>query len=286
MDCYIKTVTDRLPIAGPEAATAAGREPGPVSATRRRSLRRLALVAAAALHLSPALLLLLTWPTSPPQQPPPAIPVSLVMQQPPPPPPPPPPQAKPTPPTNAARSSGADLTTAAPPQGEADTAHDEAQPAPPATAAAGVSPPPGTGQQQTAMLDPGMAAPAPAETPSAPAKEPPAKKRAEKTKSVARGDRATNGDPYLNSLAAKMERHYHYPELARPLGLRGIVAYAVRIDRAGRLVSLAMIRSAGATMLDEAGEQIIRETAPFPPPPADIPGETVTIFIDLPIVPR
>jgi protein TonB len=130
------------------------------------------------------------------------------------------------------------------------------------------------------MLDPGT-------TPPAPAKAPPAKKRAEKAKlPAAPGERVTNGDPYFNALADKMRRHFSYPEVARPLGLKGIAVFVARIDRSGRLLSLDMIRSAGAEMLDAAGAKTIRDTAPFPPPPADIPGEIITIFIDLPIVPR
>lgn len=136
------------------------------------------------------------------------------------------------------------------------------------------------------MLDPGAASPGPAEAPAAPVKAPPARKRAEKATRAAPGERVTNGDPYFNALAAKMQRHYFYPDIARPLGLKGLAVYVVRIDRSGRLLSLDILRSAGAQMLDEAGAKIIRDTAPFPPPPADIPGEIITIFIDLPLTPR
>jgi protein TonB len=136
------------------------------------------------------------------------------------------------------------------------------------------------------MLDPGAASPGPTPAPTAPVKAPPARKRAEKAKPAAPGERVTSGDPYLNALADKMRRHYSYPDLARPLGLEGIAVYVVRIDRSGRLLSLNIIRSAGAEMLDEAGAKIIRDTAPFPPPPATLPGDVITIFIDLPITPR
>jgi TonB family protein len=280
----MRVVIDSPPLAAPAQSMAAGREPGRVPAGRRH-LRWLAIGAAAVLHLSPALLLV-NWPRIAPPVPPP-IPVSLVLEKPPAPPPPPP--AKPAPqqaPDPAPLRSGADLTTTAPPQGEAETAHEDSKAVPEESAPPpGVTPLPGTGEKETAMLDPGTA-PRPAEKPAAPAKAPPAKKRADKAKPAAPGERVTNGDPYFNALAARMRQRYSYPEMARPLGLKGLAVYVIRIDRAGRLLSLDLLRSAGAEMLDKAGAKTIRDTAPFPPPPAYIPGDVITIYIDLPMVPE
>jgi periplasmic protein TonB len=281
--CYIKAVIDSPRIEEPEAATAAGRDR---AAVPRRPMRWFAIAAAALLHLSPALLLvLLYWPQTPPPAPPPAIPVKLVVA--PPPSPPPPPPAKPAPPpapaSPAPRRSGPDLTTTAPTRGDAAAPHDDSEPAPASPAPPGLTPPHGTGQPETAVLDPGAASPGPAKSPTAPVKAPPARKRAEPPRLAAIGERETNGDPYLNLVVENIRRHLSYPEIVRPLGLKGIAVYYIQIDRSGRLMWLDLVRSTGQKMLDAAAEKSIREASPFPPPPPEIMGQTLRL--DLPMIP-
>jgi protein TonB len=281
---YIKTMIDSPTIWAPAAA---GRESGRSAAAQRRSLRWLAIAAAAAIHLSPALLLL-SRPSTAPLTPPPAIPVKLVMEPPlPPPSPPPPPLAKPAPPEPPSitpRRSGPDLTTTAPSPSDAVAPHEDSEPAAAGSATPGPTSPPGTGEQETAMLDPGAGAPSLAKRPAAPVKAPPARKRAEPPQFAAIGKSETNGDPYLNLVVEAIRRHLYYPEDVRPLGLQGIAVYYIQIDRSGRLVWLDLVRSTGVKILDAAAEKSIREAAPFPPPPPDLLGQTFRL--DMPMAPH
>jgi TonB family protein len=86
---------------------------------------------------------------------------------------------------------------------------------------------------------------------------------------TAPGDRNLRSDPYLNQIAQLIERHRIVPKAASKTGqpLEGIVVYSIIIDPRGNLRSLTLTRSSGSPVLDDAGERMLRETAPFPPPP-------------------
>jgi TonB family protein len=91
-----------------------------------------------------------------------------------------------------------------------------------------------------------------------------------------------SGDPYFNALRDVMKKHLVYPPLARGLDLRGTAEFSVLIDRNGRLLGVHLDRSTGAELLDQAGERMIRESEPYPPPPAGYPvpfGFTISVPI-------
>jgi TonB family protein len=94
----------------------------------------------------------------------------------------------------------------------------------------------------------------------------------------------TSGDRYLNLLMREMDKHRVYPALARPLGLSGIAHFAISIDRGGRLLNVKLEKSSGSALLDQAGERMIRETAPFPAPPSDYPDGFV-LAVQVPFSP-
>jgi protein TonB len=96
---------------------------------------------------------------------------------------------------------------------------------------------------------------------------------------------AEPGDRYLNTLRDRIERHRTYPAAARPLGLRGTAQYSLTIDRAGRILRLRLSRTSGMEVLDRTGEQMIRDAAPLPGMPPDIPGEALDIEIRLTLFP-
>jgi len=277
-------VIDSLRIEAPEPPTATGREAGR-AAMRRRHLRWLAILGAALLHLSPALLLLLYWPGPASPKPPPSIPVKLVIQQPPQPAPPPPP-AKPTPPEppdTAPRRSGQDQTTTAPPPGEAAETHDDAETGEASAETPGQSPPPGTGEREEALLDPGATFLRPAERSKAPVKAPPERKRpAEPPRLAAIGANVTNGDPYLNAVMEDIVRHLSFPDVERPRG-NGVAVYYIEIDKSGQLKWLDLVRSTGVAVLDAAAERSIRAAVPFPPPPPHFVGQSLRLT--LPMIP-
>ena len=56
----------------------------------------------------------------------------------------------------------------------------------------------------------------------------------------------------------------------------GLNGYVVRIviGSQGDLVALRLVNSSGSDELDRAAEQIVRQTAPFPPVPAELEKQT------------
>jgi TonB family protein len=60
-----------------------------------------------------------------------------------------------------------------------------------------------------------------------------------------------------------------------------VASFEIVIDRSGKLVELALANSSGALVLDQAGENMIREAAPFPPPPVDFGGGEIRIRVEL-----
>lgn len=267
---------------------------GPTRNDRLSRMRRWAIAAAALFHLGLVLWLWLIGRAAMLFVPlPEPIPVRIVYEQPKPPPAlplePPPPAPKPSPlrqaPVEPAkqplayRESGKDLETKAP--RPADQAGPQEQaPADKATA------------PETQARDKPAPAPQP-EAPKAPTKaglekpkpavarpEPHQSARETRAPQVApprppgieEGDKAKRGDPYLNAVKARIAREMYYPPQAAPLGLRGSVQYDVIVGRMGEILSVAIVKSSGASMLDDAAVQILRRAGPFPPLPNSWPS--------------
>jgi protein TonB len=248
---------------------------GGTSADRRRLEDWLAVAAAALLHGLIILWLLFDWRIAfaPPE--PEAIPVRLVVAPPVPEPAPPPAPAVPP----RYRESGKDERTTAAPAAEV--------PAPEAA-----SPPP------AAEATPQQTAPEHAkperrkEALRTPSREKAATARAPRRDTAPRievepGERNLSGDPYLNRLLTLLESHRVYPNAVGRFGLpvEGVAIYYITVDRRGNVTRIALVGSSGVPALDKAGERMIRNAAPFPPLPADIPGNEIPLTLTLPLYP-
>jgi len=76
-----------------------------------------------------------------------------------------------------------------------------------------------------------------------------------------------------SKIVAEIERNKAYPPAAHSHGEKGVVRLAFTIDRQGRVMSSQVIRSSGYPALDQETMATVRRAQPFPPPPADLPGE-------------
>jgi protein TonB len=255
-------------------------------AARRNHLRRGAIVAAALAHVAVITAMIVHWPNLFPERPlePPPIPVTLVIE-----PPPPPPQAQPAPPPPAPapqpqqeRISGPDAKTTAPPQ--AADKGEEAAPKPP--------PPPPV--ESTAKAPTPEAKPNPEQEKAKQEKPKVAKREATPKPSRgavnrAPGDRATEGDPYLNALFGLIQSHRFYPPNAigsLGLPLEGTAVYLIKIRADGALTDFALERSSGAAILDQTALTMIKQAAPFPPPPqGEFPGPSVILEVTIHLFP-
>ncbi|MDC7985430.1 TonB family protein, partial [Rhodoplanes sp. TEM] len=76
-------------------------------------------------------------------------------------------------------------------------------------------------------------------------------------------------------LTALLNRHKRFP----PGGGHGTAMVAFTIDRAGRVLSARLVRSAGDPALDQEAVALARRVSPVPPPPAEIAGRTISLAV-------
>ncbi|NKD77153.1 energy transducer TonB [Haematospirillum sp. H1815] len=68
-------------------------------------------------------------------------------------------------------------------------------------------------------------------------------------------------------ILSHLERHKHYPRLAKARYQEGTVVIRFRIARTGDVLSVALEESSGFPLLDQEGLDLVRRASPLPPPP-------------------
>lgn len=86
---------------------------------------------------------------------------------------------------------------------------------------------------------------------------------------------------YLSVLYERLERYRRYPRTARSRRLEGTVNLSFTIDRSGHVLSASVAKSSGIQAFDDEVLAMARRADPFPPPPADRPGETLSFTIPI-----
>jgi TonB family protein len=276
-------------------------EPRLPTLTVRERVAYWAVGAALLLHVIIAIVCLIDWAALlnlalKQAEPPEAIPVSLVYAPPPPPPPPQPvvqpqPQPQPQPPVTP-RMSGPDEKTEA-------KLEDTPQPALPQAK----SPPPQPAQQQKKPTPtrPGNKEPASVTSQSTAEREAepePETKQAQPAPQLfhsirlpsqhgGTGERDTAGDAYLNRMKDMVERHRIYPPASAFLdGREWQVVLSVLVDPSGELVQITTVAPSGSSIADQAARNMIQNSAPFPPIPANYPHIRTLIIVEMPIYPN
>ena len=61
----------------------------------------------------------------------------------------------------------------------------------------------------------------------------------------------------------------------------GIAELAFTLDRNGEVVTSRVVRSSGFAALDQDTIDTVRRAQPFPPPPANMPGETFDFTVPI-----
>ncbi len=158
-----------------------------------------------------------------------------------------------------------------------------------------VSAPPPVAPEAPARADPVPDAPETAPAPPMPPKttpKPPAPTQGAARPASVAGDggkaettrRAATGDAdaraaWLSAIRARVERRKVYPETAG--GAEGRVTLQLTVDRAGRLASVAVLRSSGHATLDAAALRAVRAAGRFPKAPKDVSEASVTFNLPL-----
>jgi protein TonB len=90
---------------------------------------------------------------------------------------------------------------------------------------------------------------------------------------------AAETNEWHKGIFAQIQRNKAYPATARARGEKGVVQVAFSIDRRGRLVASRVARASGYVALDQAAMATLEKAQPFPPPPADMPGEEFSFTV-------
>lgn len=84
---------------------------------------------------------------------------------------------------------------------------------------------------------------------------------------------------YERTISMHLLTYKFIPQLAKQLGQHGEPIVRLRLDRRGRVAYYAIDRSSGYQVIDQAALEMVRRAQPFPPPPANYPGEQLIEFL-------
>src|SRR5262249_59356070 len=70
---------------------------------------------------------------------------------------------------------------------------------------------------------------------------------------------------WRSQIVAVIERNKHYPETSARRGEQGGTQVFFSLDRQGRVIDSRVVRSSGASALDEEALALFRRAPPFPP---------------------
>ncbi len=86
---------------------------------------------------------------------------------------------------------------------------------------------------------------------------------------------------YLQEVRRLLEKQKDYPFMARSRQLQGVVVLGFTIAAGGEIESYGVSRSSGQDLLDEAAKETIRKVGHFPPFPADLNRQKLSIEVPL-----
>jgi protein TonB len=86
---------------------------------------------------------------------------------------------------------------------------------------------------------------------------------------------------YLGEIRRLLEKHKDYPWMARRRHLQGVVAVVFTIGSGGQIEAARISRSSGHALLDRAAQDTVRRVGRFPPFPAALNRQKLTIEVPL-----
>ena len=132
-------------------------------------------------------------------------------------------------------------------------------------------PPPRRPAPPRPTVAPAEAAPAPAAAPAAAVPGPPAP-----SQSVANPAAVSS---WQGALLARLQAFRRYPDAARSRREEGVVLLTFSMDREGHVLGARIARGSGFTELDGETLALVRRAEPLPVPPADMPGNPLTLTV-------
>lgn len=86
---------------------------------------------------------------------------------------------------------------------------------------------------------------------------------------------------YLREVRRLLERQKEYPHMAQRLNLQGVAVLQFSIAADGQVEALNLCQSSGHEILDKAAQETVRRVGRFPPLPADLGRQRLTVEIPL-----
>lgn len=82
--------------------------------------------------------------------------------------------------------------------------------------------------------------------------------------------RTAGEETYITQLLAWLDRHKHYPRMARVQQIQGTAVLRLSVAADGDLVGASIAHSSGEDLLDDAAVTMAYRASPLPVPPADL----------------
>lgn len=86
---------------------------------------------------------------------------------------------------------------------------------------------------------------------------------------------------WKSQIVGILERNKRYPSSAQSRHEQGVAQLAFSLDRQGKVVASSIVKSSGSSALDQETLELVKRAQPFPPPPAEIPGGSVTLTVPI-----
>jgi periplasmic protein TonB len=94
--------------------------------------------------------------------------------------------------------------------------------------------------------------------------------------------KSSNSIPtWKTQIVALLERNKRYPPAAQSRGEHGVAQVFFSLDRTGRVIDSRVVRSSGASALDEEALALLHRAQPFPAPPAELSGPHVDLTVPI-----
>jgi protein TonB len=86
---------------------------------------------------------------------------------------------------------------------------------------------------------------------------------------------------WKTEILALLERNKRYPEAAQSRHQQGTAQVFFSLDRQGRVIDSRVVRSSGASALDDEALALLRRAQPFPAPPPELPGPRIEVTVPI-----
>ncbi len=86
---------------------------------------------------------------------------------------------------------------------------------------------------------------------------------------------------YVQRVVLLIESHKNYPSRAKYLGQEGVVSLRITINREGKILESSVMEAPPFKLLVTAASNIITEIGSFPPMPAEVTLETLTLNVPI-----